>query len=95
VIVATYNVNGVNGRLEVLLKWLEEAQPDIAILQELKAPDIRFPEAQSERLGTARFGMVRNRGTVSRYSLEDRCHYSPVRGYLGNQRMNRAATLRL
>ena len=42
-IVATYNVNGVNGRLPVLLRWLAEAKPDILCLQELKAPQERFP----------------------------------------------------
>lgn len=42
--IATYNVNGINGRLPVLLRWLEETQPDIVCLQELKAPDERFPE---------------------------------------------------
>jgi exodeoxyribonuclease-3 len=42
-IVATYNVNGVNGRLSVLLNWLKETGPDIVCLQELKAPDERFP----------------------------------------------------
>ena len=41
--VATYNVNGVNGRLPVLLRWLAQSQPDIVCLQELKAPDERFP----------------------------------------------------
>ncbi|MET0571016.1 MAG: exodeoxyribonuclease III [Pedobacter agri] len=41
--IATYNVNGVNGRLPVLLKWLEETQPDVVCLQELKAPDEKFP----------------------------------------------------
>jgi exodeoxyribonuclease-3 len=41
--IATYNVNGVNGRLGVLLAWLEQAQPDIVTLQELKAPQERFP----------------------------------------------------
>ena len=41
--VATYNVNGVNGRLPVLLRWLGEARPDIVCLQELKAADERFP----------------------------------------------------
>ena len=41
--IATYNVNGINGRLEVLLRWLGEAQPDIVTLQELKAPHERFP----------------------------------------------------
>jgi len=42
--IATYNVNGVNGRLPVLLKWLEESAPDVACLQELKAPQEKFPE---------------------------------------------------
>ncbi|MFD2147111.1 exodeoxyribonuclease III [Mucilaginibacter antarcticus] len=42
--VATYNVNGVNGRLPVLLRWLEETQPDVVCLQELKAPQEKFPE---------------------------------------------------
>ncbi len=41
--IATYNVNGINGRLEVLLRWLSEARPDVVTLQELKAPDERFP----------------------------------------------------
>ena len=41
--IATYNVNGINGRLEVLLRWLGKAGPDIVTLQELKAPQERFP----------------------------------------------------
>ncbi|WP_322974919.1 non-homologous end-joining DNA ligase [Pedobacter sp. GR22-10] len=41
--IATYNVNGINGRLPVLLRWLEEEQPDVVCLQELKAPQERFP----------------------------------------------------
>jgi exodeoxyribonuclease-3 len=43
--IATFNVNGVNGRLPVLLRWLTKAKPDIACLQELKAPQEKFPEA--------------------------------------------------
>jgi exodeoxyribonuclease-3 len=42
--IATYNVNGVNGRLPVLLRWLEQAAPDVVCLQELKAPGEKFPE---------------------------------------------------
>ena len=42
--IATYNVNGVNGRLNVLLRWLKESQPDIVCLQELKASQDKFPE---------------------------------------------------
>jgi exodeoxyribonuclease-3 len=41
--IATYNVNGVNGRLPVLLQWLDESKPDIVCLQELKAPQEKFP----------------------------------------------------
>ncbi len=41
--IATYNVNGVNGRLPVLLRWLDETGPDIVCLQEIKAPDEKFP----------------------------------------------------
>ncbi len=49
--IATYNVNGVNGRLPVLLRWLEEDRPDVVCLQELKAPQERFPQAAIEALG--------------------------------------------
>ena len=41
---ATFNINGVNGRLPVLLRWLDEAAPDIVCLQELKASQDKFPE---------------------------------------------------
>jgi bifunctional non-homologous end joining protein LigD len=43
--IATYNINGINGRLEILLRWLKEAQPDIVCLQELKSEDYKFPES--------------------------------------------------
>lgn len=42
--IATYNVNGINGRLDLLLRWLALAEPDVVCLQELKAPDEAFPE---------------------------------------------------
>lgn len=49
--IATYNVNGVNGRLPVLLRWLSEARPDIVCLQELKAPNEKFPLQAIEEAG--------------------------------------------
>jgi exodeoxyribonuclease-3 len=49
--IATFNVNGVNGRLPLLLEWLAETQPDVACLQELKAPDDKFPAAALEKAG--------------------------------------------
>ncbi len=49
--IATYNVNGVNGRLPVLLQWLKEANPDVVCLQELKAPQEKFPVEAIEAAG--------------------------------------------
>lgn len=49
--IATYNVNGINGRLEGLLAWLAETQPDVVCLQELKAPEEKFPELALNRAG--------------------------------------------
>ena len=49
--IATYNVNGVNGRLAVLLRWLKETSPDIVCLQELKAPQEKFPLQAIEEAG--------------------------------------------
>src|SRR6187549_451363 len=48
---ATYNVNGINGRLPVLLRWLEQSKPDVVCLQELKAQQENFPFAAIERAG--------------------------------------------
>ncbi|MDB5191583.1 MAG: exodeoxyribonuclease [Segetibacter sp.] len=49
--IATYNVNGVNGRLPVLLQWLQESTPDVVCLQELKAPQEKFPEKAIQDAG--------------------------------------------
>ena len=49
--IATWNVNSVNARLEHLLRWLREEQPDVACLQELKCVDERFPREPVEALG--------------------------------------------
>lgn len=49
--IATYNVNGINGRLPVLLRWLKKARPDVVCLQELKAPQERFPREAIEKAG--------------------------------------------
>jgi exodeoxyribonuclease III len=49
--IATFNVNGINGRLPLLLDWLAADAPEIACLQELKAPDERFPAEAIEAAG--------------------------------------------
>jgi exodeoxyribonuclease-3 len=49
--IATFNVNGINGRLPNVLRWLGESRPDVACLQELKAPQEKFPLAAIEAAG--------------------------------------------
>lgn len=49
--IATYNVNGINARLPVLLRWLEKDAPDVVCLQELKAPQEKFPEDAIRKAG--------------------------------------------
>jgi exodeoxyribonuclease III len=49
--VATFNVNGVNGRLPRLLEWLGEAKPDAVCLQEIKTGDATFPAKALEAAG--------------------------------------------
>lgn len=53
--IATFNVNGVNGRLPRLLEWLAESKPDVACLQELKSPDANFP---ADAIRAAGYGVV-------------------------------------
>jgi exodeoxyribonuclease III len=49
--IATFNVNGVKGRLPRLLEWLAETQPDVACLQEIKTGDATFPAKAIEDAG--------------------------------------------
>lgn len=52
--IASFNVNGVNGvngRLPVLLRWLKSSYPDIVGLQELKCSDDKYPIREIEKAG--------------------------------------------
>lgn len=49
--IATYNINGIKARLPRLLEWLDETQPDVACLQEIKTPDEGFPIGEIEAAG--------------------------------------------
>jgi exodeoxyribonuclease III len=49
--IATYNINGIKARLPRVLEWLEETQPDVACLQEIKSQDENFPAHEFERAG--------------------------------------------
>jgi exodeoxyribonuclease III len=73
--IATWNVNSVNARLETVLRWFEEAAPDVACLQEIKCIDEKFPAEAFERLGynVAVHGQKTYNGValVSKTPLED------------------------
>jgi exodeoxyribonuclease III len=58
--IATFNVNGVNGRLPVLLRWLKQRVPDVVCLQELKASDEKFP---ADAIRKAGYGAIWHRQT--------------------------------
>ncbi len=49
--IASFNVNGINRRLDNLLAWLAAAAPDVVCLQELKATDRQFPRSTLEEAG--------------------------------------------
>ena len=49
--IATFNINGIRARAEALPAWLDEAQPDVALLQEIKSVDTAFPRELFEDRG--------------------------------------------
>jgi exodeoxyribonuclease III len=49
--IVTYNVNGIGARLPNLKRWLDETAPDVVCLQELKAPQEKFPESVMREAG--------------------------------------------
>ena len=49
--IATFNINGIRARGEALLAWLDDAQPDVALLQEIKCVDESFPREPFEERG--------------------------------------------
>ncbi len=49
--IATFNINGVKARADVLTRWLDESAPDLAVLQEIKSVDETFPRALIEDRG--------------------------------------------
>jgi exodeoxyribonuclease III len=49
--IATFNVNGINGRLPRLLEWLRETETDVACLQEIRTSDAKFPVTAIEDAG--------------------------------------------
>ena len=76
--IATFNVNSVNARLPRLLEWLDEAKPDVVLLQEIKCIDDNFPVLEIKELGynIASHGQKSYNGVaiLSRFEISDiRC----------------------
>ncbi len=73
--IATFNINGIKARLGALTDWLDEARPDVAILQEIKSVDEGFPhEPFAERgYNVATHGQKSFNGVaiLSKLPLED------------------------
>ncbi|KXF77767.1 exodeoxyribonuclease III [Paramesorhizobium deserti] len=49
--IATWNINGIKARIDNLLPWLKESDPDVVCLQEIKSVDEQFPRLEIEALG--------------------------------------------
>ncbi len=76
--IATFNVNSIKARLPRVLEWLEEAKPDVALLQETKTEDGTFPllEIRGQGYEAAVHGQKTYNGVaiLSRHPIEDlRC----------------------
>ncbi len=72
---ATWNVNSIRARLELVVEWLREHQPDALCLQETKVADHEFPTEAFQRLGyeVAKCGQRTYNGVaiLSRHPIED------------------------
>lgn len=73
--IATFNINGIKARIAALPEWLDEASPDIVVLQEIKTVDDGFPRALFEDRGynVETHGQKSFNGValLSKYPLED------------------------
>ncbi|MCU0854234.1 MAG: exodeoxyribonuclease III [Rhodobacteraceae bacterium] len=73
--IATFNINGIKARAEALIAWLDRAQPDVVLLQEIKSVDEGFPRELFEDRGynVETHGQKGFNGVavLSKYPLED------------------------
>ncbi|MDB2548869.1 exodeoxyribonuclease III [Paracoccaceae bacterium] len=73
--IATFNINGIKARIDALPQWLDEAAPDVALLQEIKSVDEAFPREIFEERGynVETHGQKSFNGVaiLSKYPLED------------------------
>ncbi|HTF90553.1 MAG TPA: exodeoxyribonuclease III [Planctomycetota bacterium] len=73
--IATWNVNSVRARMERVVAWIEDKQPDVLCMQEIKCLDEQFPRQVFEDLGyrVATFGQKTYNGVaiLAKQNLED------------------------
>ena len=73
--IATFNVNSINARLPRILDWFDKAKPDVAVLQEIKCIDEKFPAPEFEDRGynVAVHGQKTYNGValLSKHPIED------------------------
>lgn len=73
--IVTWNVNSIRTRLEIVLKWIDQHEPDVLLLQETKCVDESFPREFFEDRGylVETYGQKTYNGVaiVSKYSIED------------------------
>ena len=50
-LIATWNINSVRIRLQIIEGWIQERNPDIILLQEIKCENDSFPKSFFENLG--------------------------------------------
>lgn len=73
--IATFNINGIKARIDALPAWLDEAKPDVALLQEIKSVDENFPreifEERGYNVGTHGQKSFNGVAILSKLPLED------------------------
>ena len=79
--IATFNINGIKARIQALPDWLDEAQPDVVLLQEIKSIDENFPRELFEDAATTLKLMGKKASTAlpSCGNYRWKCHARPAR----------------
>ena len=73
--IATFNINGIKARINALTEWIDQSNPDVILLQEIKSRDEVFPKEHFEDKGynVQTHGQKGFNGVaiLSKYPLED------------------------
>jgi exodeoxyribonuclease III len=88
--VATWNVNSIRTRLQIVTDWLQQHQVDVLCLQETKVQDHEFPRSPFEDLGyNIYISGQKSYNGVALFSLNPltdvSCGFSPIIGEMVNE----------